>query len=739
MINLNKSVEEYLNRGWQGTGNNQFFTKIINDESVSKSEVAGLIIEYAVQNIKENIPLTNTLKYLSLRLFKLVENRGLEDLSPRDWEILHFKVGAGALGALKDLGLIQRTVIRIGGILQNFLVIVDKPDNPLKQLVENYQMDMRVITHTKWSKPVDGTGVTIVKKLDPKRFDLYTKEVMPEVYDALNTLGEVKMKVNRSVLDVVDKIVNEGHDYFPRCITQKELDEAREKVIIKDTKLAANSRNYQKFLQSKETGRSLAKKISRLNLKMKRKDQLAEELLILSEHGKYLSFKTIYSMAQNLKSRPFFKIKYSMDTRGRIYSNLNYLNPQGEDLAKALLQFSDGCEWNWISEYWIKVQAANLCGQDKMEFHERVKWTEDNLENFLKLAQDPLNSEWWLTFGQDDYWQILAVAFELYNMTYHKDTTQCQMPIAIDCTQSGYQLLASLGKDKEIARTVNVLPNEHVIGDAYLAVAKNLKVILDEKIKDPSLKDEYREFMQMLNKFTIKQLRPCVKRNTMTIAYSAGVDCCINQIYEDRRVFKIEELMNLNYKQCIWFGKLNYEAIEKTFSTPVKIMNFLISAVMERMKIDKNPLVSWNVPSGFTAYQYHSKMNKSTIRVKFGNETIRLQIGYDSGKINKMKHKKAIAANYVHSLDAALMVSVINKMRERGFNSFLGIHDSFSSSANGIAVLRECIQEAFRDVVSGDRLKLAIMQLSKGEMDDSEVEYGTLDIKNETLSDYIAS
>jgi DNA-directed RNA polymerase, mitochondrial len=66
------------------------------------------------------------------------------------------------------------------------------------------------------------------------------------------------------------------------------------------------------------------------------------------------------------------------DFRGRLYANTAFLNPQGEDSARGLLEFSKGKPLGSGGYAWLKVHIANCWGEDKVSLEDRVTWTEEH-------------------------------------------------------------------------------------------------------------------------------------------------------------------------------------------------------------------------------------------------------------------------------------------------------------------------------------------------------------------------
>ena len=62
-----------------------------------------------------------------------------------------------------------------------------------------------------------------------------------------------------------------------------------------------------------------------------------------------------------------------------------------------------------------------------------------------------------------------------------------------------------------------------------------------------------------------------------------------------------------------------------------------------------------------------------------------------------------LSANFVHSLDAAHLIRVVNRANEEGIANLLTIHDSFAVLAPQAAHLGKIVREELRDLYIGDR------------------------------------
>jgi DNA-directed RNA polymerase, mitochondrial len=87
---------------------------------------------------------------------------------------------------------------------------------------------------------------------------------------------------------------------------------------------------------------------------------------------------------------PKFYMPIQLDYRGRLYCMAKYLNYQGIDLAKSLLEFSNGSKVSvndWSAINYLKIFGANSYGHklDKDSFENRIKFINLNLEDIINF------------------------------------------------------------------------------------------------------------------------------------------------------------------------------------------------------------------------------------------------------------------------------------------------------------------------------------------------------------------
>lgn len=100
------------------------------------------------------------------------------------------------------------------------------------------------------------------------------------------------------------------------------------------------------------------------------------------------SYEVTLSQAYILKDKKFY-IPLRADFRGRIYTDSYYLNYQGDDFSSAIIQFAEGeplTERGLRNLYIYIANVYNFEGISKKNFHERIKWVEENKKKNIQFG-----------------------------------------------------------------------------------------------------------------------------------------------------------------------------------------------------------------------------------------------------------------------------------------------------------------------------------------------------------------
>ncbi|KAF2772725.1 DNA/RNA polymerase [Teratosphaeria nubilosa] len=438
---------------------------------------------------------------------------------------------------------------------------------------------------------------------------------------------------------------------------------------------------------------------------------------------------------------------HNMDFRGRAYPIPPYLNHMGADNVRGLLVFAEGKPLGEAGLRWLKIHMATVAGYDKASMEDRIRFTEEHMDEIRDSVENPLGGKrWWLQ--AEDAWQTLAACFELTAALDSPDPTKfvSHLPVQQDGTCNGLQHYAALGGDEIGARQVNLMPGDKP-ADVYTAVAEAVKaeVKIDAEAGHP-----------IAQKLHGRITRKCVKQPVMTNVYGVTFYGAKEQVLKQLEILfpetenrphlrtmssyiaiKIFKSLGTMFRgaQAIqfWLGQCadriatcltreqtkqlisgedvyvaktrkngERKADKNTGSGPLVVSTGTAASDKKAMAATA-PLfrstVVWTTPLRLPVVQPYRKAGSKEIKTNL--QTIRLQEPQVWDPVSKRKQLQAFPPNFIHSLDATHMLLSALKCNERGL-TFASIHDSFWTHACDVNTLSEVLRDAFVEMHSED-------------------------------------
>jgi DNA-directed RNA polymerase len=156
---------------------------------------------------------------------------------------------------------------------------------------------------------------------------------------------------------------------------------------------------------------------------------------------------------------PAFYMPVQLDYRGRLYCSTEYLNYQGIELAKCLLEFSKG-EKIFLSDdtaiSYLKIIGANCFGNklEKKSFNERINWINNNEEDIINFENGILLKK------AENKLLFLSFCFE-YNKYFTAIKNKesffiSHLPNELDASCNGFQHLTMLINDVALSKELNL-------------------------------------------------------------------------------------------------------------------------------------------------------------------------------------------------------------------------------------------------------------------------------------------
>jgi DNA-directed RNA polymerase len=565
-----------------------------------------------------------------------------------------------------------------------------------------------------WTTPFSGGFYTIKTTLlktvdrDHLKFLETQPEQLVDVYSAINALQDTRWRINKQVLEVMRQLWDVGGD--------------RAKLPPRDGKtLPDKPFDIDTNEESRKAWKMKAREVYDYN------NRATSKIMGVSQK---------ISLADKFKDEEAIHFAYSLDWRGRAYPIGTSLHPQGDDSAKALLEFAEGKAIG-DNAVWLYIHIANCYGYDKAGFDARVQWVKDREQELLNYATDPLGYQGWTEAA--DPFLFLASCFDFLGWYLNGKEHISHLPIQVDGTCNGLQNYSAMLRDPIGGKATNLIPSDKP-QDIYQTVADKANVIIE---RDISLGlSEAIALGPIMN-------RKLSKRNTMTVPYAATLFGMRDQLVDELNKMAAEgdcpDLGGLPVNKAAgYLAKVNYEAIGSTVVAARQAMDWLKDVA--KIVATQLPDITWTTPTGLLVKQAYKELDAKRVKVVVGGKEIKFTVNSQGSVTNSRKQVSGIAPNFIHSCDAAHMMRTINKAKANGITNFSFIHDSYGTLAADMTELSVSLRESFVEqytdnVLENFRNDMVKALVDAGFLDEAESlppvpPMGTLDLSSVLESPY---
>lgn len=414
-------------------------------------------------------------------------------------------------------------------------------------------------------------------------------------------------------------------------------------------------------------------------------------------------------IAEKMLPFPAIYFPHQLDFRGRAYPMPALLHPQGDDVAKGLLQFADATPLGKDGVKWLAIHGANSYGIDKVPFADRLKWTRENTEAILADADDPLRADA-LWIKADSPMVFLAFAFEwadLMRFDGNPEEFLSFIPVGLDGSCNGLQHFSALLRDEVGGRATNLVPATQP-ADIYSLVADEVRKAVEIATQSDDMAVlPYARFW-----FAHGITRQLVKRNTMTQPYGVTMLGMKDQLWEEiggpnATIWKGHDGLERG-KAVFYLAEQNQAAIDKVVVAAGRAMRWLrdaagvFNSVAHAGKKGKGLSIQWTTHDGLLVQQKYLK--RESVQIALFGGRIKLDLRPVTDGIDTRRQTSGISPNFIHSIDAAHMREVVRRMHGEGMRNFAMIHDSFGAPAGHVERMAQITRDAFADIHSEDLL-----------------------------------
>jgi Mitochondrial DNA-directed RNA polymerase len=259
----------------------------------------------------------------------------------------------------------------------------------------------------------------------------------------------------------------------------------------------------------------------------------------------------------------------------------------------------------------------------------------------------------------------------------------------MDGSCSGLQHYSALLLDEVGGAAVNLVPGD-TPSDIYTMVADRAQVLSDGSLGGTN---DY-----MARAWRGKVCRKVAKQPTMTLCYSATkfgmkgqIENALHKLDEDGPPYLPEGVDR--YKAAIYMSEIIWDALGDTVVAARRAMDWLKR--VSDVAVEAGLPIRWTSPIGLPVMQDYRERIGSIVKVFVGGQPIQLFLKADSDSLSKRRQASGIAPNFVHSLDAAHLLSTVNLGVANGLGHFAMIHDSFGVHAADTSLLNAVLRESF--------------------------------------------
>lgn len=519
----------------------------------------------------------------------------------------------------------------------------------------------------------------LVKGSGPRDVERMQKSDWSKIIPAINALAETPWRINTRMLDMLQWTLYERQGNVAGLPPANDIPLPPEPVGYRQDDEITKAHNKVCFLIHSENRENISKRL--------------------------LVFATI-TVAQQFKGYKEIYFPHSLDSRGRAYPVPVFLQPQGPDYCKALLEFANGKSIeSELHACWLAIAGANAYGKDKISLQERINWVQENQDELIfSIARDPKRDVRWQEASEP--FQFLRFCFEWLAFNEYGFGYKSHMVVPVDATCSGLQHYSAMLRDEVGGRSVNLVPGLDR-QDIYQDVADRAIELLMEEGSDEA---------RNLIKFGID--RKTTKRQVMVVPYAGTFASCMNytrdalndKLKEGHQKLWSDEEHNshvVKLAQAIW------QAIQDVVLKGREAMEWLSGLAREYSKhvnttsatsaYDKR--MSWVTPDGFEAIHLRLDSKKHQLDTYLDGR-LRLTYYKDIDALSPSDMALACAPNFVHSLDATLLRMSVMKALDIGIRDFAMVHDSFGVHASDMPVfLDQCVKPAFIEMYQRDILQ----------------------------------
>ena len=440
----------------------------------------------------------------------------------------------------------------------------------------------------------------------------------------------------------------------------------------------------------------------------------------------------------------------NIDFRGRMYSQSDYLNPQGSDFEKSLLEFTQESTLDTLNTInnWkyagmslfktFKTFTGSIEGFNS-QFFQNLSLVSGNL-SVLSLAKEPF--------------QFLAFCCEIRKNSFQKageaipkrlnSQIQTAIILSLDSSQSSNQISSALVLNKEVLQKTNILNKFMEKQDLYqfvsdiiiqkldvnISVSQNMSLLNNFELNYSSINS--RSFFKKVVMAAVNYgLTPYTFRKEININYPLLHKDLINIIVKETYSYLYDK-NGIFFRQYSFFKFFRKVMIRRNCNVDINLFKKESLVNFCLIKEKKYNPIRINLFNNLCLDIFYMKGKSIIFRPYIlGKQyyfTIRHHVNEDltlikSTEMDKRKIEQGFLANFIHSLDAEICYRVLKHFLDRNI-SIRSNHDCFYLSPKYHDELRNVFRDVFYKIFKNPKeLFLKMLQDNNIDLTDKECKY----------------
>ena len=539
----------------------------------------------------------------------------------------------------------------------------------------------------------------------------------------VNTLGATAFVPDQGMIDSFFWAIENKYEEAGVPVAPKKS------LVDLDNETALNRANIQEQGCVIDNGRRLERGTPEHDVWKARRKKEYETAIEMQ--ARYLRTHNLKDSLKQIRSMPVLFHSWSYDYRCRTYPQQTQVSVQGTAPEKALLKFRDGEQINVGTEAFNEALLAIGCAWkgNKMSLDNRedagIQAVTELLPHITQI--DAADIGLMVKAGADEPWALLQL-LRCYDRAIHCGGLW-DVPVELDASQSGLQLLSGVLKDEAGLRATNVLlPSDYKRGDApvdgYRSVVQEALLALPNMTKlskEKPLTELHRHAMQQVllsdaardiaksvvlplpygSKFdgTLAAMRK--KAHKLNLDLIGGVTNTLSDL--DAWKFSEEVLRGLTLLLRQTACEV-YPAAMAALAWLEKLASLAIHQQMEKHAESDGaftPTLHWQLHDGTNVEYWQNKMLARQVNTLSCGK-LKLPLGPDPMRLDRRGMISAFAASVVHSFDGLLLREAFHGWGDR---PLVTVHDCVRILPGDVGEFRLRIKQAFQTVCNKNSLE----------------------------------